>query len=109
MTKSMMLVVPPAMAADVPVKKSSLVMVPMKGISIWVCGSIPPGITNMPPASTISVPVGASKLGSTATITPSSHNTSARVVCSAVTTVPPRTSSFMRNLLPIMFRGRRCP
>ena len=49
----MMLVVPPATPAEVPVKKSSLAVVPMKGSSICVCGSMPPGITSMPPASTI--------------------------------------------------------
>ena len=54
----MMVVVPPAAPADVPVKKSSLATVPMKGSSIWVCGSMPPGITYMPPASTTSAPAG---------------------------------------------------
>ena len=43
MTKSMTLVVPPAAAAEVPVKKSSLATVPMKGSSMWVWGSMPPG------------------------------------------------------------------
>ncbi len=45
MTKSMIIVLPPAKPAAVPVKKSSLVVVPMKGSSIWVCGSMPPGMT----------------------------------------------------------------
>ena len=36
---------PPAMAARVPEAKSSVEWVPMKGISRWVCGAIPPGIT----------------------------------------------------------------
>jgi hypothetical protein len=45
MTKSMAIVVPPAAAAEVPVKKSSLATVPMKGSSMCVCGSIPPGMT----------------------------------------------------------------
>jgi hypothetical protein len=45
MTKSMIVVVPPAAAALVPVKKSSEATVPMKGSSMWVCGSMPPGIT----------------------------------------------------------------
>ena len=35
-TKSMIIVVPPASAAAGPVKKSSVVTVPMKGSSMWV-------------------------------------------------------------------------
>jgi hypothetical protein len=45
MTKSMHIVVPPAAAALVPVKKSSDATVPMNGSSMWVCGSMPPGMT----------------------------------------------------------------
>ena len=45
MTKSMIEVVPPAAAAAVPVRKSSDATVPMKGSCMWVCGSMPPGIT----------------------------------------------------------------
>ena len=45
MTKSMHMVVPPAAAAEVPVKKSSEATVPMKGSSMWVWGSMPPGMT----------------------------------------------------------------
>ena len=44
-TKSMIIVVPPARPAAVPLKKSSLATVPMKGSSMCVCGSMPPGIT----------------------------------------------------------------
>ena len=44
-TKSMIIVVPPAAAALVPEKKSSEATVPMKGSSMCVCGSMPPGIT----------------------------------------------------------------
>ena len=47
----MIMVVPPATPAAVPVKKSSLATVPMNGSSIWVCGSMPPGMTYWPPAS----------------------------------------------------------
>ena len=50
MTKSMMVVVPPAMPAAVPVKKSSMVVVPMNGSCMWVCGSMPPGMTYWPTA-----------------------------------------------------------
>ena len=42
---SISMVVPPASAEAVPEKKSSTATVPMKGISMWVCGSIPPGMT----------------------------------------------------------------
>ena len=72
-TKSMIIVVPPASAAAGPEKKSSVVTVPMKGSSMWVCGSIPPGITSAPPASTISASDGASSPSPTALITPSSQ------------------------------------
>ena len=44
-TKSMIIVVPPAAPAVVPEKKSSEATVPMKGSSIWVWGSMPPGMT----------------------------------------------------------------
>lgn len=36
-----------------------MVVVPMKGSCMWVCGSMPPGITYWPPASTTVVPAGA--------------------------------------------------
>ena len=45
----MMLVVPPAAAADVPVKKSSEATVPMKEAHVGVM--MPPGMTKHPPAS----------------------------------------------------------
>ena len=61
MQKSMIIVVPPASAAAVPERKSSHATVPMKGISMWVCGSMPPGRTKAPPASTTSAPAGASQ------------------------------------------------
>ncbi|MPM90653.1 hypothetical protein SDC9_137775 [bioreactor metagenome] len=88
----MILVVPPANPAAVPVKKSSAVTVPMKGSCMCVCGSIPPGITYCPLASRCSAPAGACAAAAspTATILPSTHNTSARSSRSAFTTVPPR-------------------
>ena len=52
--KSMMVVVPPQAAAIVPVEKVSDAKVPPNGISMWVCASIPPGITYMPVASIVS-------------------------------------------------------
>ena len=57
----MIIVVPPAKPAAVPVKKSSLATVPMKGSSMCVCGSMPPGMTYWPPASTTRAPAGASR------------------------------------------------
>ena len=90
MTKSMMVVVPPARPAAVPVKKSSMVTVPMKGSCMCVCGSMPPGITYWPPASTTVAPAGAVRFSPTATILPSWVMTSAKKARSALTTVPPR-------------------
>ena len=49
--KSISVVVPPNAAAVVPDVKSSHVVVPPKNISMWVCGSIAPGITIFPAAS----------------------------------------------------------
>ncbi len=39
------MVVPPETPAKVPLSQVSAAVVPMKGISRWVCGSMPPGIT----------------------------------------------------------------
>ena len=44
-TKSTSMVVPPEAAAKVPLSKVSAAVVPMNGISRWVCGSMPPGMT----------------------------------------------------------------
>lgn len=44
MAKSMKEVVPPAIAALLPISKSSAALVPMKGSCMWVWVSIPPGI-----------------------------------------------------------------
>ena len=69
----MIMVVPPASAAEVPLKKSSLATVPMKGSSIWVWGSMPPGITYWPPASTVLAPAGTSSFSPMALIWPSAQ------------------------------------
>src|SRR5258706_5131191 len=92
MTKSMMLVVPPARPAAVPVKKSSAATVPMNGSCMWVCGSMPPGRTYWPPASSFCALAGALFAASspTAAMRPSRHSTSALNSRSALTTVPPR-------------------
>ena len=47
----MIVVVPPKAAARVPVSKVSLANVPPNGSSMWVWGSIPPGMTHLPVAS----------------------------------------------------------
>src|SRR5215208_2997619 len=95
MQKSTIMVVPPDSAALVPHSKSSADTVPMNISSIWVCGSIPPGITKQPPASMISAPLGASSFGATAAIVSPSISTSARRLWSWLTTVPPRMSTLM--------------
>ena len=51
--KSTIVVVPPKAAARVPVSKSSALVVPPKGMSMWVCGSTPPGMTSLPAASIV--------------------------------------------------------
>ena len=53
-TKSITVVTPPQAAATVPVWKSSAEVVPMKGMAMWVWGSIAPGSTYLPFASTTS-------------------------------------------------------
>ena len=90
-------------------KKSSLAMVPMKGISIWVCGSMPPGITSMPPASTISVPVGSLQVR----VDRDDHAIFAQHVGTdgllGGYDRPASDQQLHANLLPLMFPGRRCP
>ena len=51
MAKSISVVVPPNAAAFVPVSKSSLDVVPPKGMSRWVWTSMPPGSSSIPVAS----------------------------------------------------------
>ena len=54
---STMVVVPPQAAARDPVSKVSLAKVPPNGSSMWVCTSMPPGMTYLPAASmTLSCP-----------------------------------------------------
>ena len=73
MTKSMIMVVPPASGGGGAGEESSLATVPMKGSSMWVCGSMPPGMTYWPPASTARVPWGTSSLSPIALMTPSAQ------------------------------------
>ena len=95
----MMLVVPPASPAAVPVKKSSIVTVPMKGSCMCVCGSMPPGMTYWPPASITVAPAGASSPSPMAVMRPPCVSTSARKARSAFTTVPPWIKIEVINLL----------
>ena len=85
-----MVVVPPSAAATVPLAKSSIVVVPPNGMSRCVCGSMKPGNTYAPDASTVSCPTSL-MLRAIAVITPSSISTSAGKTSVAVTTVPPLT------------------
>ena len=80
----MMLVVPPQAAARVPVSNVSDASVPPNGICMWVCASMPPGMTYFPVASTTwstdaarSVPSSCDPGARTATIVSPSTSTSA--------------------------------
>ena len=73
-TKSMMQVVPPATPDAVPDSKSSADTVPMNGNSMCTCGSMKPGNTYWPPASTsTSLAERFSRSSAMATIRPSSQ------------------------------------
>jgi hypothetical protein len=74
----------------VPLAKSSTVVVPPNGMSRWVCGSMKPGKTYAPEASTVSCP-SPRMLRAIAVIVPSSTRTSAGKTSVAVTTVPALT------------------
>jgi hypothetical protein len=89
-------VVPPCAAARVPVSKVSIAAVPPNGSSIWVCASMPPGITYLPVASitrstdaATSVPSRLLPGSSTARIVSPSTRMSAAARPVALTTVPP--------------------
>ena len=90
---------PPHAAARVPVSNVSIAAVPPNGSSMWVCASIPPGITYLPVASmtvstdaATSVPRSSEPGCSTATIVSPSMRTSAALRPVAETTVPPLMS-----------------
>ena len=84
----MIVVVPPNAAARVPVSKVSLANVPPNGSSMWVCTSIAPGMTHFPDASIVRSAWTSSDSPISAILSPST-STSARVVASALTAVPP--------------------
>jgi hypothetical protein len=88
-------VVPPQAAARVPVSKLSAATVPPKGISMWVCPSMPPGTTYFPVASitlsalaSIFAPREESPGARTAAMCSPSISTSAWVLPWGETTVP---------------------
>src|SRR5579884_1926373 len=87
LTKSTIVVIPPAAAARVPEQKSSLLTVPATGSSMWVCGSMKPGKTYLPAASITSA-ASSSRPGPIATIDPPSTATSACRCLVSVTTSP---------------------
>ena len=89
-------VVPPCAAARVPVSKVSDASVPPNGSCMWVCASMPPGITYLPVASmtrstdaATSVPRISLPGCSTARMVSPSMSTSAAARPVALTTVPP--------------------
>ena len=91
--KSMIVVVPPQAAARVPVSNVSEAQVPPNGSSMWVCASMPPGMTYLPVASITrsTVPRGRAEPEpgcEHATIVSPSMSTSAAPRPVALTTVP---------------------
>src|SRR3954470_18972716 len=103
-TKSTIVVVPPQAAAVVPVSNVSEAWVPPNGISMWVCPSMPPGITYLPLASmTVSAWMGPRAVlpgASTAAIVSPSTRTSASEEPVAETTVPPLINVVIELPLP---------
>ena len=93
-------VVPPNAAARVPVSKSSLDVVPPKGMSRCVWASMPPGITYMPVASITRESAGAQASGRLPdALAFDQHVGLARF--GAVTTVPLRIRVFMESSLSV--------
>ena len=89
--KSTIVVVPPQAAARLPVSNVSAAKVPPKGSSMWVCTSMPPGITSFPDASIVrsaTRPRSIEPDATMATIFVSWMSTSACMFSVAVTTVP---------------------
>ena len=110
--KSTIDVVPPQAAARVPVSNVSEANVPPNGISMWVCASMPPGITYFPVASiTVSTLLSRSKPSrvdpgtSTAAMVSPSMSTSALAVPVELTMVPFLIRVFMAA--PLRLRNRR--
>src|SRR5918994_1948118 len=103
----MIVVVPPQAGARVPVSKVSEAAVPPKGSSMWVCASMPPGMTYLPVASTTastlpsrSTPSSDDPGARTAAMVSPSTSTSAVAVPAALTTVPPLISVVLTRCAP---------
>ena len=93
--KSTIVVTPPQAAARVPVSNVSEAAVPPNGSSMWVCTSMPPGMTYFPVASMVEsavTPGGAAGRESAAIVSPST-STSIGAGPVALTTVPPVMST----------------
>src|SRR4051794_7285854 len=106
-------VVPPQAAARVPVSKVSEALVPPKGSSMWVCASMPPGMTYLPVASTTtstdaarSTPNSREPGARTAATVSPSTSTSAVAVPVALTTVPPVIKVVLMAGTPSRLRDR---
>src|SRR5215217_9021382 len=96
-------VVPPHAAARVPVSKVSEAAVPPNGSSMWVCTSMPPGMTYFPPASMVAsalTPAAVPGAYSAAMVSPSTR-TSIGTGPVAFTTVPPVISVRLMALPPV--------
>src|ERR1035441_7226698 len=106
MAKSIRVVVPPKAAARVPVSKSSLEVVPPKGMSRCVCTSMPPGSSSMPEASITRSAVSIGMLAAISRIRSPSIRMSAGNDFSDVTTVPFRMRVVKKGPLLKGYHGR---
>ena len=100
------MVLPPNAAERVAEAKSSAMTMPgPDGWAMWTWLSMPPGSTNLPPASTMSA--AAPRLSPSAAIFPSRMPTSQRKVSDAVATVPLRmmVSNVMSEVLAPLSRS----
>ena len=91
-----------------PLSKSSIETVPMKGSASWTWGSMPPGITYLPVASSVSMPSessGPRPGAKIAAIVSPSTRTSAAWAPAGPTTVPPLISRAMTVWSPWLRLG----
>ena len=100
----MCIVVPPNAAEVVPEVKSSQVTVPPNGISMWVWGSIAPGITYLPPASITRSASPSSEAPIAAMVSPSIRMSPTKS-STAVMMWPPLISTLMVSPLSLASRG----
>ena len=102
--KSITRVVPPRIAALVPVSKSSAVTVPATSRSKWECPSINPGKRSLPDTST-TLASGCESSFPTFMIFSPSTNTSCFLVPAPDITVPFFKRYFIQQILPSHFYG----